>query len=262
MKERAAHTVELNELLKRQREYFATGATLPLRERKRALARLGKTLRANEDRLCKALEADLGKSRSESYLCELGMVHSELHHLLKNLDGYAADRRVRTPLAQFPAKSFVRPCPKGCVLIVSPWNYPVLLTLGPLADALAAGNTAILKPSAYSPNTSRLLRELVDTTFPPELVTVVTGGGRRMQSFSPWPSTTSSSRAARPWAKRCCARRRSGLSPSPWSWGARAPASWTRRPTSHWPPGVSSLANSSTAARPAWPLTSFCAMKR
>ncbi len=175
-RERTARILELKELLERQRAYFATGATLPLRERKRALARLGKALRANEDRLCQALEADLGKSRSESYLCEIGMVHSELHHLLKNLDSYAADRRVRTPLAQFPAKSLVRPCPKGCVLIVSPWNYPVLLTLGPLADALAAGNTAILKPSDYSPNTSQLLRELIDATFPPELVTVVTGG--------------------------------------------------------------------------------------
>lgn len=170
--------MELNELLTAQRAYFATGATLPLRERKRSLARLGKALLANEDRICEALKADLGKSRSESYLCEVGMVHSELRHLLKNLDGYAADRPVKTPLAQFPAKSFVRPCPKGCVLIVSPWNYPVLLTLGPLADALAAGNTAILKPSAYSPHTSGLLRELIDATFPPELVTVVTGGRR------------------------------------------------------------------------------------
>lgn len=175
---KAAKAVELNELLTAQRAYFATGATLPLKERKRYLARLGKALLANEDRICEALKADLGKSRSESYLCEVGMVHSELRHLLKNLDGYAADRPVRTPLAQFPAKSFVRPCPKGCVLIVSPWNYPVLLTLGPLADALAAGTTAILKPSAYSPHTSGLLRELIDATFPPELVTVVTGGRR------------------------------------------------------------------------------------
>ena len=109
-------------------------------------------------------------------MCEVGLTLSEISYLVKHTKKFARDRRVKTPLSQFAAKSFVRRSPYGTVLVMSPWNYPFLLTMEPLADALAAGNTAILKPSAYSPNVSRVIQELIERTFPAEYVTVATGG--------------------------------------------------------------------------------------
>lgn len=167
---------EAQALLDRQRAYFATGATLPVKARKEALEKLKAAIDAFAQPLYDALRADLGKSPSESYMCELGLVKSEISYLLKRVGRWAREKRVRTPLTNYVARSFVKPSPYGTVLIMSPWNYPVLLTLDPLADALAAGNTAILKPSAYSPNVSRVLKELIESVFPPEYVAVVNGG--------------------------------------------------------------------------------------
>ncbi len=163
-------------ILNEQREFFATGRTLPVGFRKKALRRLLRFTGEYEDRLCAALEQDLGKSRSESYMCELALVKSEIRHMLRHLSEYAAEALVPTPLANAVARSSVRPCPYGCVLIVSPWNYPFLLTMGPLVDALAAGNTAVLKPSAYSPHTSRVMADMMAACFPRKYVAVVTGG--------------------------------------------------------------------------------------
>lgn len=167
---------QANALLQRQRAYFATGATLPVKARKAALKSLKAALDAYADALYDALRQDLGKSRSESYMCELGLVKSEISYLLRHVGRYARDKRAHTPLALALSASRVKPCPYGTALIMSPWNYPVLLTLEPLADALAAGNTAIVKPSAYSPHVSAVLKDLVSSVFPEEYVSVVTGG--------------------------------------------------------------------------------------
>ena len=109
-------------------------------------------------------------------MCEIGLLRSELSHMLRHMKSYARRRTVPTPLAQFAAHSYTQPAPRGNVLIMSPWNYPVLLTLGPLVDALAAGNTAVIKPSAYSPNTSQVLEKMIGETFENDYVAVVTGG--------------------------------------------------------------------------------------
>lgn len=109
-------------------------------------------------------------------MCEVGLVKSEIRYLLRHLDRFARERRVHTPLAQTLSRSFVKPSPYGCTLIMSPWNYPLLLTLEPLADAIAAGNTAIVKPSAYSPAASDALEQLITRCFPKEYVAVVKGG--------------------------------------------------------------------------------------
>ncbi|MGI6029034.1 MAG: aldehyde dehydrogenase [Candidatus Heteroscillospira sp.] len=167
---------QIEALVRSQREYFRSGATLPVEARLTALRRLKSAVETNLDALALALEADLGKSAAESYMCETGMLLSELSHMLRHLRGYAREKTVMTPLAQFAARSYTRPTPYGNVLIMSPWNYPLLLSLGPLADAIAAGNTAVLKPSAYSPNTSRALEKLISETFPSGLAAVVTGG--------------------------------------------------------------------------------------
>ena len=163
-------------LLNAQRAYFETGATLPPSTRKRALKALYQAIAEREEAICGALREDLGKSRSESYMCEIGLVKSEISYLIRRVAGFAREKRVRTPLAQYVSRSYVKPSPYGCVLIISPWNYPFLLSMEPLADALAAGNTVILKPSAYSPRTTAVLKELVEACFPPEHVAVVSGG--------------------------------------------------------------------------------------
>lgn len=160
----------------RQRRFFNTGVTLDVRYRTAALKRLQKAVIDHEAELTAALRQDLGKSATESYMCEIGMIRSELRWLLRHIKHLTRDQRVPTPLHQFPARSFRRPCPYGVTLIMSPWNYPVLLTLGPLADALAAGNTAVVKPSAYAPATSRLLARLLGSIFPAALVEVIEGG--------------------------------------------------------------------------------------
>ncbi len=163
-------------LLAAQKKYFATGATLTVTARKKALKALYNAITRYENKLYNALQSDLGKSKSESYMCEVGLVKSEITYMVRHVSRFAKEKRVRTPLAQSISRSFIKPSPYGCVLIMSPWNYPFLLTLAPLADALAAGNTAILKPSAYSPRTSEVMEEMLKSCFPPEYVTVVRGG--------------------------------------------------------------------------------------
>ena len=96
--------------------------------------------------------------------------------MLKNIRSYAKEQTVPTPLAQFHSHSFRKPSPYGVVLIMSPWNYPFLLTIEPLVDAIAAGNTVILKPSAYSPATSEVICLLIHECFDEKYVATVTGG--------------------------------------------------------------------------------------
>ena len=115
-------------------------------------------------------------------MCEVGMTLHEISYMIKHLKKWAKPKRVKTPLAQFPGKSYTLATPYGSVLIMSPWNYPFLLTLGPLCNAIAAGNTAIIKPSAYSPATASLLQSIITNCFPPEYVAVVTGG-RKENAF-------------------------------------------------------------------------------
>ena len=167
---------EIHLILERQNKYFASGATLPVKNRLEALKRLKSAITSHEKEIHAALKKDLGKSNMESYMCETGMVLSEISYMLKHIRRFAAEKTVWTPLAQFASRSYRKPSPHGVVLIMSPWNYPVLLTLDPLVDAIAAGNTAVVKPSAYSPNTSQVMKELIEECFPASYVSVVTGG--------------------------------------------------------------------------------------
>ncbi|MBQ4093161.1 MAG: aldehyde dehydrogenase family protein, partial [Firmicutes bacterium] len=159
-----------------QRQYYASGATLPVANRLASLRKLRAAILKYENEIYDALYADLGKSKSESYMCEIGLVLSEITHMLKHTPFYAREKRVATPLAQYVSRSYVKPSPYGTVLIMSPWNYPFLLTIDPLVDALAAGNTCVVKPSAYSPATSAVMEKMLKETFDPGLVDVVCGG--------------------------------------------------------------------------------------
>ena len=167
---------EIADLARRQRAYFATGETLEVDFRIAQLKKLRDAVEKNQDAIEKALKEDLGKSGFESFMCETGLVLSELSHLIRHTPRYAKAKTVSTPLSQFPSRSFRQPTPYGNTLIISPWNYPFLLTMEPLADAIAAGNTAIVKPSAYSGATSRVIAQLIGELFAPEYVAVVTGG--------------------------------------------------------------------------------------
>lgn len=167
---------EIRQILEKQHRLFQEGATLPVSFRLSQLQKLKDGIRRYEEKLDQALEADLGKSRMESYMCEVGLTLSELTWMQKHLRSLVREKRVATPLAQFAARSFRSPSPYGTVLIMSPWNYPVLLTLEPLIDAIAAGNTVVIKPSAYAEHTSAVLKEMLKECFPSEYVAVVTGG--------------------------------------------------------------------------------------
>ena len=174
---------EIRTILSRQREYFATGATLSRKFRAEQLGKLKASLQRHETELNDALQQDLGKSRMESYMCEIGLTLSELTWMQKHLRGLMREKRVPTPLSQFAARSFRSPSPYGTVLIMSPWNYLVLLTLDPLIDAIAAGNTAVVKPSAYAPATAAVLKLILEECFPTEYVAVITGGRAENQAL-------------------------------------------------------------------------------
>jgi len=166
----------IEEILTKQRAFFHNGETLEVRRRHAVLAVLKNTILEMQDEILAALKEDLGKSDAEAYMCEVGLAINELSNVLKHMKCWARKRRKIAPLAQFPSRTFVMPEPYGNVLIMSPWNYPFLLTIGPLIYALAAGNTAVIKPSAYSPATSAVIKKLIDEIFTEDYVAVVEGG--------------------------------------------------------------------------------------
>ena len=159
-----------------QRAYYKSGATLSVNFRIEQLKKLYSAIKKYEGEVLDALKSDLGKSHYEGFMCESGLVLSEISYMIRHTKKFARRKAVRTPLAQFASHSFKVPVPYGNTLIMSPWNYPFLLTVDPLADAIAAGNTAIVKPSAYSPATSKVIEKIISECFSPEYVAVVTGG--------------------------------------------------------------------------------------
>ena len=168
--------MNIHETLEKQRKYFNSGATLQIEFRVAMLKRLYAMIKKYEAEIEDALTADLGKSDFEGFMCEVGMVLTEISYMIKHTPKFAKEKTVWTPLAQFASRSYKKPCPYGNVLIMSPWNYPFLLTLDPLVDAIAAGNTAIVKPSAYSPATSAVIEKIIKKCFPEEYVAVILGG--------------------------------------------------------------------------------------
>lgn len=174
---------EIKDILQQQNHFFSSGKTIPAEFRLKQLESLKEAMIRHEADLAAALKEDLGKSRMESYMCEIGLTLSELTWMQKHLRSLMRSKRVSTPAAQFAAKSFRSPSPYGTVLIMSPWNYPVLLTLDPLIDAIAAGNTAVVKPSAYAPCTFDVMKTIIEECFPAHYVAVVDGGRAENQAL-------------------------------------------------------------------------------
>jgi len=167
---------EIKSIIEKQRVFFDEGNTLPVKNRIAVLKKLYAAIKVNEKEITDALTTDLGKSALEGFMCEVGIVMSEISYMIKHTRKFAADKSRITCITNFAAKSFVKTSPYGNVLIMSPWNYPFLLTIDPLVDAIAAGNTVVVKPSAYSPATSAVIAKLISECSVPEHVAVVTGG--------------------------------------------------------------------------------------
>ena len=165
----------VSEIVAAQRAYFATHKTRVVDYRMDMLRRLRGAIVRYEQRLSEALYADLHKSYEEAYLTEISIVLGEIDNFLKNLPRWAAPSKKDTPLKLFPSRSAIITEPLGVALIIAPWNYPVQLLLNPLVGAIAAGCTAVLKPSPYVPNVSRVLAELIEECFSEEYIAVVEG---------------------------------------------------------------------------------------
>ena len=167
---------QIHAIVEAQRSYFNAGQTLSVEKRIGYLKKLREHIIAHELQINGALFDDLGKSGYEAYMTEVAVVVSEVNFMLKHLHSFAKDRTVPTPFGQQLARSYVKAKPYGVTLVMSPWNYPFMLTLPPVIAAVAAGNTVVVKPSAYSPRTSALIEKMLGDIFPPEHVAVITGG--------------------------------------------------------------------------------------
>lgn len=167
---------DFSALMNRQRTYFFSQATKPYAFRMHQLRAMARWVDENEQAILSSLTQDLGKSDCEGYMTEVLMVKQELKDAISHLKKWMKPIKAPTALGQFPGKCRVYPEPYGVVLIMSPWNYPFQLTLAPLVGAIAAGNCAVIKPSAYSPATSALVARMAEELFPLEHVCVVQGG--------------------------------------------------------------------------------------
>jgi aldehyde dehydrogenase (NAD+) len=170
------NTQEIPGIIKKQKEYFNTGETRDITFRIRSLKLLRQAIRGNEDRILDALYKDLHKSGFESYASEIGIIFPEIDYAIRHMRKWARTERVSTPIIHFLSRSYVYKQPYGTVLIIGPWNYPFQLTISPLVAALAAGNTAVIKPSELSPHTSTVIADIVRETYPEHHITVVEGG--------------------------------------------------------------------------------------
>jgi aldehyde dehydrogenase (NAD+) len=164
------------ELVSKQRAFYQTEITKSYAFRRDALIKLKEAIKVHETDILNALQMDLGKSHFEGFLTEISVVLLELNDAIKHLKKWMKVKRVATPLTLFKAKSYLYQEPYGTVLIMSPWNYPFQLTIGPLIGAISAGNTAVIKSSPDSIHTSKLLKTILEDLFPEEYVKIYTGG--------------------------------------------------------------------------------------
>ncbi|MEG1256906.1 aldehyde dehydrogenase [Clostridium sp.] len=165
----------IKDIIKGQREYFHEGHTLSVDTRIENLIKLKRVIQDNEDMILDALNKDLGKSNFEGYLTEVGIVLEEIGHIVKRLRRWSKPKKVRTSIGNIPSKNYLYREPYGVTLIISPWNYPFQLTIAPLIGAIAGGNTAVIKPSRKSANTSKVIAELIENNFDEKLIRVVNG---------------------------------------------------------------------------------------
>ena len=157
------------------REAFASGRTRDASWREKQLDGLVRLLEENDEALIAALHADLGKPRAEGWTTDLGTTATEISYIRKNIRKWMKSRKVRVPMVAQPGSGFIKPEPLGVILVITPWNYPIILLLNPLAAVFAAGNTAVCKPSELAPACSKLMADLIPQYVDPEAAVVVEG---------------------------------------------------------------------------------------
>ena len=168
--------MDIHEIVESEKHFFRTGVTRGVDFRIDMLKKFRKAIIENDELISAALKADLNKQPFESYMCETGLLLEEINFHIKRLKKWSKTRRVKSGIGQLPGRSYVCPEPYGVVLIMAPWNYPVQLCLMPLVGAISAGNCAVVKPSAYAPESSRVISKLIESAFPTGFVTAVEGG--------------------------------------------------------------------------------------
>lgn len=175
------------EAIKEQKEQMKVLFPLSLQKRKSMLLSLQKSIKEHETDIYEALYLDLKKDEWEVYVTELSIVYEELHHALKNVKKWHKPKRIKTPLVQFPARNYMVHDAYGQVLIMSPWNYPLQLTLVPLIGAIAAGNFAVVKPSAYAPHIAEVMQRIIQHAFPAKEVLLFLGGRNINEEILTYP---------------------------------------------------------------------------
>ena len=167
--------ITIIDIVESQKAFFESGTTKDIEFRKSMLKKFAQAMDKWEGKLSEALWTDLHKSYEEAYLTEISIVKGEIRNHLKNVSKWAKRRKVASPLKLFPSRSYVIKEPLGNALIISPWNYPVQLLLNPLVGAISSGCTAVLKPSPYVPNVSKVIEDMIADTFDSSYVAVVQG---------------------------------------------------------------------------------------
>lgn len=175
--------ISIEGILERQRTWFSSGETLDTAFRINALKKLKTAIQGLEKEILDALKNDLNKAAFEAYATEVGIILEEITYATKNIRKWNRVNNVRTPVTQFKSRSYIVSEPYGVVLVMSPWNYPFQLTLAPLIGAIAAGNCAVVKPSAYSPATSAIIAQIVGNCFDSKYIAVIEGGRETNQEL-------------------------------------------------------------------------------
>lgn len=169
----AIKKAEISSILIAQKKFFSSGVPRNLQHRIKALTALKKILTDHQDEIITAINQDLNRTASDTYMSELFIVMNEINYALKNIKKWCKPISAKTPWYLLPSTSIIQPEPYGVVLIIAPWNFPLQLLINPLVGAIAAGNCAILKPSEFAPTTTALVKKLFDQTFNKEFIYVL-----------------------------------------------------------------------------------------
>ncbi len=174
-------------MFQKQKSFFRSGSTREISFRLATLKKLKDVIATNEKQILSAVYEDLHKNEIDAYATELSVVYSEIKVAIANVPSWAARKKVTTPVFMMPSKSYLYREPYGVTLIIAPWNYPFQLLMMPLVGAIAAGNTAILKPSELSSHTASVMEKIINTAFPPEHIHVVQGAVEETQTLLALP---------------------------------------------------------------------------
>ncbi|HDK7169147.1 TPA: aldehyde dehydrogenase [Clostridium botulinum] len=166
----------IGDMLKKQKSFFEKGYTKDINFRIETLKKLKHNIKMNENNIFKALKIDLNKSEFETFITEIGIVYDEINGAIKNIKKWSKPKKVKTPITNFLASSYIYNEPYGVALIIAPWNYPVQLIMAPLVGAISAGNCVLLKPSELAVETEKIIVKIIKETFSDEYIGVVTGG--------------------------------------------------------------------------------------